>query len=74
MPRPNEWSILAVAAVLVQICGGLSYSFSVYSEELKLIYVRQEDVDLLGTAKVRESPPTIPPTLYLGRASRRNVT
>jgi hypothetical protein len=35
----------------VQACGGLAYSFSVYSEDLRGIYPKQSDVDLLGTMK-----------------------
>ena len=46
----NAWTVLA-AATLVQACSGLAYSFSVYSEDLRRVYPRQSDVDLLGSMK-----------------------
>ena len=37
---PNAWTVLA-AATLVQACGGLTYSFSVYSADLRNVYPKQ---------------------------------
>lgn len=50
MVEVNAWTVLA-AATLVQACGGLAYSFSVYSQDLRAVYPKQSDVDLLGTMK-----------------------
>ena len=47
---PNAWTVVA-AATLVQSCGGLTYSFSVFSERLREIYPSQASVDLLGLFK-----------------------
>ena len=50
LPRVNAWTVLA-AAVVVQACAGLTYSFAVYSDALRVVYPRQRDVDLLGSFK-----------------------
>jgi hypothetical protein len=50
LPRVNAWTVLA-AAVVVQACAGLTYSFAVYSDALRVVFPRQRDIDLLGSFK-----------------------
>ena len=50
LPRVNAWTVLA-AAVVVQACAGLTYSFAVYSDALRVVFPRQLDIDLLGSFK-----------------------